>query len=453
VENERLDAGAAVKMSYRHHKSTRRILAILAVVAATVAAAEPPAVPTHPEKRETTTTESLEQQLFDKAEQAWATAWSRYFRSETSLFYDYVSSKDPTKSQAHLPTPDEVKRQFPNTCGWSTGMEDSAISAGVWLATICDRFDATGDGAMKACADKVWAGMARLDEVSKSPGFIPRSVCLADGESHYINSSRDQYTHYCHGLWRFYHSPLADEAQRAAMRTIMAAICARMERNVTARNDYSLCREDGKPGTVDKMWEVWFHERARLPMIYLIGWDLTGDKHWRELYLRYAWDAARGSVPPPAGLPAYALQQAVFSFEPLVAIEREDADLRAAWLKAMTLYADAMQPYTKQCQEYKPAVLAELQMDWRKQPTQDLGNGLCPTWPAAVLHEFKTVREPAESVLSQLMVPERPFPADQLELFQQAIAQTDYDASIAYGLFYHVAAYWRAVKRGVLTTP
>jgi len=113
-------------------------------------------------------TATVERQLFDKAEEAWNVSWTRYFRPETNLFYDHVSSKDPAHSQDHLPTVDEVRRQLPNTCGWGTGMEDSAISAGVCMATICDRFDATGDGAMKACADKVWTGMARLDEVSKS---------------------------------------------------------------------------------------------------------------------------------------------------------------------------------------------------------------------------------------------------------------------------------------------
>jgi hypothetical protein len=44
-------------------------------------------------------------------------------------------------------------------------MEDSAISAGIWMATVCDRFDATGDWTMKAYADKVWAGMARLSQL------------------------------------------------------------------------------------------------------------------------------------------------------------------------------------------------------------------------------------------------------------------------------------------------
>jgi hypothetical protein len=393
---------------------------------------------------------SINQKIFENIEKAWEISWSLYYREDTNLFYDYVSDNDPACSQAHLPTPDEVKQQFPNLCGWGTGMEDSAISAGVWMATICDRFDSTSDETMKKYADKVWEGMKLLMRVSKSSGFLPRSVCLADGISHYINSSRDQYTHYCHGIWRFYHSPLSDAGQRAGMRQIITDICHRMETNVIPENDFSFCQEDDRPGHgVNKMWENWGpHEWGRLPMIYAIGWDLTSDKHWRDMYQRYAWEAAYKSTSVPDNHPAYALQQAIFSFEPLIAIESMDSELRMAWLQDMKLYADAIQSYTKQCLEYTPVIITET--DWRKWPTQDHGNGPCPTWPDGERIEDRTVREPAESILSQLMVPDRPLPADQIELFYHFLQQTKYELSFMYGLFYHVAVYWRAVKCGVL---
>jgi len=406
------------------------------------------------------------EKLFEQAETAWKVSWSRFYRAETGLFYDYSSSKDPAESQSHLPTAEEVRRQFPNPCGWGTGMEDSAISGGVWLATICDRFDATGDVGMKPHADKVWAGMALLMKVSKSPGFLPRSVCLADGESHYIDSSRDQYTHYCHGLWRFYHSPLADDGQRAAMRRIIADICTRMERNVTKENAYSACREDGKPGEVDKMWEVWgAHEWARLPMIYLIGWDLTGDEHWRDMYRTYAWKAARESRKSPIWFRvAYAYQQAVFSLEPLVALEREDPNLRAAWLRAMEFYAGRMEGFTWTCLDgYKALNVADHDLDWRRWRKKPMTDGaFCPIYPGGIAWDYEAdrssgegawLREPCEAVLSQLMVPDRPLSKDQLDLFKHIMLRTDFDASITYAHFYAVAAYWRAVKLGVVSCP
>ncbi|MCL1857474.1 MAG: hypothetical protein FWF84_07555, partial [Kiritimatiellaeota bacterium] len=401
--------------------------------------------------------------LHDKMEQAWEMAWTRFFRAETNLFYDGISSKDPAHSQDHLPTAEEVGRQYPNVCGWGTGMEDSAISAGVWMAAVCDRFDATGDWGVKAYADKVWDGMARLAAIARSPGFIPRSACLEDGASHYINSSRDQYTHYVHGLWRFYHSPLSDAPQREAMRKIITDICARMEKNVVAENDYSFCREDGKPGVVDKMWEVWCHEWARLPMIYMVGWDVTQDRHWHDLYRRYAWKAARESVTSPIWFRvAYAYMQAVFSLEPLVALERDDANLRSAWVKAMHFYADRMEGFSWTClNAYRPLNLADYDLDWRhweRQPMED-GSGFSVLFPANVAWDYakdrsagegEWIREPAEALLSQLMVPDRPLSADQKDLLLHLLHQTDYDACITYALFFAIAAYWRAVKQGVL---
>jgi len=409
---------------------------------------------------------SLEQQLLDKAEQAWKVSWSRYFRAETNLFYDYISSYDPNESQAHLPTAEEVVRQFPNTCGWGTGMEDSAISAGVWMTTICDRFDATGDLTMKEYAGKVWAGMTLLMAVSKASGFLPRSVCLDDRQSHYTESSRDQYTHFCHALWRFYHSPLADESQRQRMRQFITAICVRMEEYVVpGERNFSSCREDGTFSAVSKMWEVWCHEWARLPMIYLIGWDLTGDAHWREMYRRYAWKAAHESVRSPIWFRvAYAYFQAIFSLEPLITLERDDLELHAAWKQAMTFYAGRMEGFSWQCLNgYKPLQLADYQMDWRQWEIATTQDGYrVPIYPNRLAWNYETdrsagegetVRESGEALLGLLIASDRPFVEDQRELLKHLVLQTDFDASITYGLFYPVAAYWRAVKRNILRIP
>ena len=403
-------------------------------------------------------------QLHDTMGNAWDIAWTRFFRPETNLFYDRISSKDLAHSQDHLPSVEEVRRGYPNVCGWGTGMEDSAICSGVWMATLCDRFDATDDWGMKAYADKVWSGMARLAAISRSPGFIPRSASPADGESHYINSSRDQYTHYVHGLWRFYHSPLSDNAQREAMRNILTAICERMERNVIPENDYSLCREDGKPGKVDKMWEVWCHEWARLPMIYIVGWDMTRDGHWRDLYQRTAWKAARESIASPIWFRvAYAYMQAVFSLEPLVSLENHDPALRSAWTKAMHFYANRMEGFTWTCLNgYKPQKIEDCDPDWRhweRHPMDDTPDAFCPVFPNNIAWDYDNdrsagesewIREPSEALLAQLMVPDRPLSADQRDLLLHLLHQTDYDACITYGLFFTIAAYWRAIKCCVL---
>jgi hypothetical protein len=248
------------------------------------------------------------------------------------------------------------------------------------------------------------------------------------------------------------------------MRDIMAAICERMETFVVPANDFHFCRADGTPGLVDKMWECDPHEVARLPMIYAIGWDLTGNRRWWRNYRRYAWQAALGSLRVPLNMATvYAYLQEAVSLEPLVALEVEDPALRDAWIAAMRFVAGRTERFSWQCLKYTPQAIGDTDMDWRHWPESRL-----PTSPATVkllgghafenhrapdpiLRESATVREPAEALLLQCMAPIQ-VSDDQQQLLRRCVAQVDYDKSIAYGLFYCLAAYWKAARRGLLNT-
>ena len=396
-----------------------------------------------------------EQYLRDKAEEAWRNSWTRYYHERTHLFYDWVSSHDPEKRLAHLPTPEEIARQYPNTNGWGTGMEDSTISAGVMMAMVCDRFDVTGDESLRQAAADIFAGMVLCSTLSTSGGLVLRSVSPIDGESYYIESSRDQYTHFARGFWRFAHSPLCTGEQRSAMARIITGLCQRLEQNVVpGETDYHICKEDGTPGMVDKMWQVDCHEAARLPMIYSIGWYLTGERHWWEMYRRYAWPAARASVRVPLQMRTpYALLQEQVSLLPLYALENEDMALKAAWLGAMEFVAGRIEASSWQCLNYKPLDATCLDMDWRHWPLHKAGTYQVPVFPEACRAEAAALREPAEGQLAQLLCPHKPISQDQLALLKQTLAQVDYGRTITYGLFYSQAAYWRAVKLDLLELP
>jgi hypothetical protein len=58
--------------------------------------------------------ESPESSLAARMDQAWEVSWGRFFHPGTKLFYDYLSSYEPGRELAHLPTADEVARQYPN---------------------------------------------------------------------------------------------------------------------------------------------------------------------------------------------------------------------------------------------------------------------------------------------------------------------------------------------------
>ena len=137
-----------------------------------------------------------DQQLRHQVEEAWRASWDRFHHEGTHLFYDFVCSYQPEKRWAGLPTPEEARRQVPNPNGWGTGMEDCAISGGLMMAMICDRFEATQDATLRPYAQKVFAGLVSLGTLGATEGFVIRGLCPADGRSHYPESSRDQYTWY-----------------------------------------------------------------------------------------------------------------------------------------------------------------------------------------------------------------------------------------------------------------
>jgi hypothetical protein len=388
-------------------------------------------------------------QLRAKAEEAWRAAWDRFYDDRTHLFYDYVCSYEPAKRLAALPTPKEALRQYPNPNGWGTGMEDCAISGGLMLSMICDRFATTHDDALRPLAAKVFAGLASLVTVSATEGFVSRGICPSDGRSHYPESSRDQYTWHVYGLWRYYHSPLSQPEEKAAMRKIITAICRRMERNIVAAKNYSIGKDTGTfDGIVDKMWENLAHEIARLPMIYVIGADLTCDAHWKELARRYSPEAAAKSKVESTKIP-YALLQEQVSLDALYQLE-DSAELKKQWLEAMQLTADRAQVFFAKCLKYQPPSGAPFWFDWRTWPLRKSSIYQVPTRPNALLTEDRAIREPAEAALVQLLCPQRSLTPEQLALTKRMIAQVDYDKVVLYGHYYTQAVYWRAVRQGVL---
>ena len=393
-----------------------------------------------------------DEHLYTKAEEAWRASWERFYDERTHLFYDHVCSYDPKERLAALPTPNEISRQCPNRNGWGTGMEDCAISGGVMLSMICDRFEATNDVTLRQSAGKVFAGMVLLGTLSPSEGFVIRGVCPADQRSHYCESSRDQYTWYAYGLWRYYRSPLSGDAEKATMRKIVAAVCARLEHNVTARNDWHIGRADGTfDGLVDKMWNVLAHEAARLPMIYAIGADLTGDNRWRELVRKFGPEAAMQSKGDSTKI-AYALLQEQVSLEPLYHLE-DSVELKRQWLEAMKLVSSRASGFLGNCRGYRVQDAGSANLDWRMWPTQNASGYRVPIAPDIMTNEDRSVRQPAEAALVQLLCPDAAWSPEQLALLKQTVAQVDYTKAVMYGLYYTQAVYWRAVRLGLLKLP
>ncbi len=388
-------------------------------------------------------------------DQAWEIAWSRFYLPKVQTFGDYLSSYEAGREQAHLPTAEEVGRQYPNPCGYSTGMEDGMILGGAMLSLLCDRFAVTGEDRLRGRAAEVFAGMRRCATVHGVPGFIARNVCPEDQKGVYINSSRDQYTHFVHGLWKYYHSPLVDEAAKAEIRGIVAAVAERMIQFVTPENDYDFCRADGKrcPLGICRMWNVQAHEAARLPMIYAAAWDITQDERYRLQWRKYAAEAVKQSAAPYKNKPAYALLQMQSSLELLHRLE-PDQDLKdeiAKTMKHVAALADQRLAYTVKGIAKKSA--EEMRMlgpDWRHvQVWKDQKGYMNPQW-GPYREVWHLTREAGEAALIPLMVETPSMTADQKQALRKVILETDYQHNSSCGVLYHLAAYWKARRFGML---
>ena len=390
-----------------------------------------------------------------KMAQDWDVVWSRFFQKDTQTFADYLSSYEPGKELAHLPTAEEVERQFPNPCGYSTGMEDGMILGGAMLSILADRYAVTSDEKLRERSAQVFAGMRLAATVHGVPGYVARNVCPEDQKSVYINSSRDQYTHFVHGLWKYYHSPLADDAAKAEIRGLLAAVADRMIQFVTPENDYDFLRADGKrcPLGICRMWKVQAHEAARLPMIYAAAWDVTRDERYRQEWRRYTAEAVEQSTTPDENKPAYALLQMQCSLELLRDLEPDAAlktKIDAVMQHVAQLAAKRTVKVWAQISKKSPETMQMLGPDWRNVPEWKDQKGYAnPQW-GPYREIWHITREVGESAVVPLMLSHPELSPEQKKLIQDVILTFDYQHNSSCGVIYHLAAYWKARRFGAL---
>lgn len=253
--------------------------------------------------------------------QAWDAAFSRFFCPETELFYEFIPEGEPS-AWSHVPSVDDIRKNVPNPCGWGTGMEDSTLNGGSALDAVICAYEITEDPNLKPLADKLFRGLLRC---ALPQGFLARSVSPKDGNTHYVESSRDQYTHWVFAALRFYDSPLCDTKQKEEIKRVLTEIAVRCERNTDENGDCDLRREDGSIGKVGKLWgNVSVHEWFRLPMFYLAAYHVTKDPHWKERYLQYRDEAFSNSLAPiPERYKCYAILQMQYSLRAAYACEED----------------------------------------------------------------------------------------------------------------------------------
>ncbi len=372
--------------------------------------------------------------------QAWARTLAVYYDPKTHLFYATPPARVAPASAFTNGRLDPDK----NKAGYGAGMEDCDIFGGLVLSMLADQYEVTHDASLTAWAHNTFLGLKLCATVHGVPGFVARGVCAEDGRSICITSSRDQYTHFVHGLWSYYHSPLCDEPTKARIRVILSVIADRMTRTVTPANDYDSLRLDGSRDTrgISRMWNVMGHEAARLPMIYAAAWDATGRSGYRDLWRRYVGPAVdQSQTVDERRMPTYAWLQMQASLELLLALENDEA-LKIKIARVMASVSRHCAARAKEVDRASAGLdLTALCTDWRTGEGLSMKGGYRKVW--------YNIRESGEATLAELMDAGTPFSDEQTALLAKAFLRLDMDQVSSNGIYSLQAAYWKARRRGL----
>lgn len=261
----------------------------------------------------------------------------KLFYEKTGLIYDRVV----IGRESEFPTVCEINALFPNPGGYSTGMEDGMLSGATMVDAFLLKYEKEGDREAAEFAGKLINGMINCAFSAKSEGYIPRAVSIEDAKSHYPDSSRDQYTLFCFAMHRYFSSGLCTSEEKEKITKAIVSIAKRCEKNVVPENSYDMLRDDGKPTLVTTMWgeSLSNHEYLRLPMFYLLAYEVSADMHWLNKYQEIRSEAYEKSLPMGEYWSFYALQQMQASS--LVCYESDpDEEWKKKYLSLMNTVAD-----------------------------------------------------------------------------------------------------------------
>ena len=349
---------------------------------------------------------------------AWKRVMERFYSPKTGGIYACA----PKDVQPARDFPDGLLRpEF----GYGKGLEDCAIDGGTALSGLVDAYAVTKDPAYAADAEKIAKGLLNLVNAHPYRGFVARGLCVEDGTSICRLSSRDQVTHWVHGLWRYWRSGLVPDGLKGPIRAAFADVAGLMERNVTEANGWNFLQADSTPDPrgICTMRQTMPHESARLAMVYAAAGEITGDTRWTKLYRSLREEALVEScrlanLPERKVawfMPSYTLHQMNASLELLLGVE-EDEKYRAKAISAMV-------------------TCARIGRERAKSVRGEDSKWLCAC---------------AEVHLAQLMVPAAAFAwgSFQRAILANAIIGTPAEKVGAHRAVHLFAAYWRAKRLG-----
>jgi len=366
----------------------------------------------------------------EEINKAWDYIVKNVYNPTTKLIYDHKHARD----LSHFPTAEEVNRSYPNSSGYSVGMEDGMINGGTMIDACLCCYEEDGDEDVLKLAHDLLDGMLNCVECARTEGFVPRAVTPFDGKTSYVDSSRDQYTMFVFGAHRMLHGGYCTDEEKQNLKKALVSVARRAEKNVIAENDFDILRDDGGRTLVNIMWgnTLGNHEYLRLPMIYAAAWETSGDDHWLDMYRKYREEAYEKSLKMSEYWHLYALQQMQASV--LVCMEIEnDEDWKGKYFELMNTVADYiigmtdkvskdLASYTKYNEKYIPFRQVEMAESLR---IKEIGLP-CMVPARNDTEEFFVLQDAANIIIVNAMVPGRETPKEAEKLYWKAFDKIDF---------------------------
>ena len=398
-------------------------------------------------------------------QKGWNFVFNKLYYPKTHMIYDFLYKESIEESVDFYPNAEEIKKSIPNPCGWGTGMEDSTLNLCTMLEAIENRYLATKDDKLKKYFDMMLDGLIITGTVAGSEGFIARCVSPCDGKSIYMDTSRDQYTHWVFAGHIILSSNLATEEQKKCVADILVNIAKKMEREVTKENGGYALRLDGGRGRVCQMisaeTSLGPHEILRLPMFYAAAYEASGDEHWLNKYLEYReellFETEKSftvdwilNLEKTYGY-VFGVYQAQYSFRLLYDVET-DEKYRKRYLKLMQISVEGSKEFLKTAHSnigiynfeqpyYRP---------WREIPTVSYGNidgyeYYVPNssdgdeYIKGIELVRKNLRNAGETVIIHNLCPDVSLDDNHVKMFIEIIENTNFD---------NIKSYWPVILCG-----
>ncbi len=206
------------------------------------------------------------------AEQAHRELWRRFI-DQYGIMIDFADMD----GKVSLPTPEELRDGKPNALGWWAPIENGAMFNGLYMDAAVNRWKRTKSKEDAAKARKLMKGLLLLNSISEVKGFVGRGVST-DGKSHYPMGSNDQTSPWFLGLWRYWDSGIATEAEKVRITKHLVdttdAIIA-MKWSMPAEQPFG--RRGGFGGFS-------FDSAPRMLLVCKLLHTITGDARWDKLY-------------------------------------------------------------------------------------------------------------------------------------------------------------------------